>query len=175
MRESHYSFAIKCQFNERHFELFHGIFLLFHIHMELFSVMSTRSFIHLALLRPLITIWPRNWYQVPAMKPLSTAIFNCVYTRGFDQFGFLYGIDNYTMMILSFVLDRTISGHRPLLDIAFGQLLCHPGRLADTYQSPLDPRRFGPAIARCLIVCLEPLCIYIYIYICVHIHTYLSI
>ena len=38
LRESRYAFTIECRFNELHFELFHGIFLLFHIHMELFSV-----------------------------------------------------------------------------------------------------------------------------------------
>ena len=71
LRDSCYAFAIKCQFNEIHFELFYRIFLLFHIHMELFSVISMRHFIHLPLLHPLIPIWLRNWYRVPATKPLA--------------------------------------------------------------------------------------------------------
>ena len=37
-----------------------------HIHIELFSVISRWHFIHFALLHPLIPIWLRNWYRVPA-------------------------------------------------------------------------------------------------------------
>ena len=36
LRESRYAFTIRNWFNDFYFELFHGIFLLFHIHMELF-------------------------------------------------------------------------------------------------------------------------------------------
>ena len=54
--ESHCAFTIKCRFNELHFELFHRIFLLFDIQMELFSIISMRLFIDLAQLRPLIPI-----------------------------------------------------------------------------------------------------------------------
>ena len=60
-----------------YFEMFHGTFLLFHIHIEQFAVISIRSFIILLLLRQLIPIYPRNWFRVPAMKrlaPISTAL-----------------------------------------------------------------------------------------------------
>ena len=56
LRESRYAFTIECRFNELPFELFQRIFLLFHIHMEVFSVISMRRFIHLAQLRPFIPI-----------------------------------------------------------------------------------------------------------------------
>ena len=138
--ESHYAFTIKCQFNELHFQLFHGIFLLFHIHMELFSIISMQHFIHLALLRPLILTRLRNWYRVPAMKPLapiSTALTITLYPSFSSSFlrslyllvlyswlwsiWLSYGIDSSTLVILRFALDkRTISGCRPLLDIVFG-------------------------------------------------------
>ena len=138
--ESYYTFAIRCQFYELHFELFHRIFLLFHIHMELFSVISMKRFICLSLLCPLIQIWPRNWYRVPATKPLaliSTAFMIMLYpsfSSSFLRSSYLlvlyswlnfiwlsHGIDNSTTKILRFALDRrTISGHRPLLDIVFG-------------------------------------------------------
>ena len=54
-----------------YFEMFHGTFLLFHIHIEQFSVISVRRFILLLLLRRLIPICPRNWFRVPATKPLA--------------------------------------------------------------------------------------------------------
>ena len=44
LRESRYAFVIRYWFEDFYFELFHGIFLLFHIH------------IHLTLLCPLILI-----------------------------------------------------------------------------------------------------------------------
>ena len=54
-----------------YFEMFHGTFLLFHIHIEQFSVISIRHFILLLLLLQLIPICPRNWDRVPATKPLA--------------------------------------------------------------------------------------------------------
>ena len=72
LHKSPYAFAIKCWFNDFYFELFDGIFRLCHIHMELSSVTSMNSHIHLTLLRPLIPIWHRNWYRVPAMNPLAS-------------------------------------------------------------------------------------------------------
>ena len=89
LRESRNAFAIECRFNELHFELFHGLFLLFHDHMELFSVISIRRFIHLAVLRPLIPIWIRNWYRVPATKLLSpTSTFTIILYPSFSRFFF---------------------------------------------------------------------------------------
>ena len=49
LREPRFAFAIECRFNELHFELFHGIFLLFHIDMKLFSYISMGRFIHYAV------------------------------------------------------------------------------------------------------------------------------
>ena len=138
--ESCYAFTIECWFNVLHFELFHEIFLLFHIHMELFSVISMRHFIHLALLHPLIPIWLRNWHWVPATKPLAPISITFVITlyplfpSSFLRSSYLlvlylwlrsiwlsYGIDSSTLMILRFALDkRTMSSHRPFLDIVFG-------------------------------------------------------
>ena len=127
LRKSHYIFAIECRFNELHFELFHGRFLLSHIHIKLFSVISMRHFIHLALLHPLIQIWLRNWYKVPATKPLapiSTAFMITLYSSfsssflrssyllvlysWFSSIRLSYGIHSSTMMILRFGLNRTI-------------------------------------------------------------------
>ena len=54
-----------------YFEMIYKTFLLFHIHIEQFSVISVRRFILLLLLRWLIPICPRNWYKVPATKPLA--------------------------------------------------------------------------------------------------------
>ena len=71
LRESRYTFASRCWFYDLYFELLHRIFLIFHILMKLFSVIWMRRPIHLALLHLLIPIWPRNWYRVPAMKPLA--------------------------------------------------------------------------------------------------------
>ena len=50
-----------------YFEMLHGTFLLFYIHIEQFSLISVRRFILLLLLRRLIPICPRNWYRVPAI------------------------------------------------------------------------------------------------------------
>ena len=165
--ESCYAFAIECRFNELHFELSNGIFFLFHIHMELFSVISMRRFIHLALIRPWIPIWHRNWYRVPATKllaPISTAFMITLYSSFSSSFKrsscllvlyswgwsirLSYGIDNSTTMILKFALDKiTMSGRRLLLDIVFEWSLCqiHP-----------NIRRFWLGTAQCFIVCLEP-------------------
>ena len=118
LRESCYAFAIMCRFKELHFELFHGIFLLFHIQMELFSVISMRHFIYLALPCPLILIWLRNTYMVPATKPLPpiSTVFTVTLYKSFSS-SFLrssyllvlyswlwsirlsYGIDSYTTII----------------------------------------------------------------------------
>ena len=134
-----YTFAIRCQFNDLYFDLFHRIFFLFHIHMKIFFIISMKCLIHLALLHPLILIWPWNWYRVPAAKPLvliCMAFMITLYPTFSSSFlissyllflyywlysiRVLYGTDNSTMIILRFVLDRrTISGHRPLLDIVF--------------------------------------------------------
>ena len=134
LHESHYTFAIRCWFNDLYFELFHEIFPLFHIHMELFSITSMRLLIHLTLLHPLIPIWPRNWYRGPTTNPLtpiskaltlmlylsfSSSVLRFLYLLVL-YFWFSNGIDNTTMMILRFTLDwRTISGHKPLLNIVF--------------------------------------------------------
>ena len=64
LRESHYAFVIRFWFNVLYLELYLGIFLLFHIQMEPFSVTSMMRLMHLFLLHPLITIWPRNWYRI---------------------------------------------------------------------------------------------------------------
>ena len=135
LRESCYAFVTRCWFIDFYFELFHRIFILFHIHMELFSVISMRC-----LLRPLIPIWPRNWCRVPATNPLapiSTAFMTAIYpsysSSFFKIFIFtsfvlvallhpaFYGIDNSTTKIFRFAFDkRTISGRRPSLDIVYG-------------------------------------------------------
>ena len=52
LRESRYVFVIECRFNKLHFELFQGIFLLFHIHMELFSIISMWRFIYFGSIMP---------------------------------------------------------------------------------------------------------------------------
>ena len=46
LRNSRYAFAISCRFNDLYFELFHGISILFHIHIELFWVISMSCPIH---------------------------------------------------------------------------------------------------------------------------------
>ena len=72
-----------------YFEIFHGTFLLFHIHIEQFSVISVRRFILLLLLRRLIPICPRNWYRMPATKPLapiSTALTVTLYSSFSSSF-----------------------------------------------------------------------------------------
>ena len=173
LHESRYTFAIECRFNELHFELFQRIFLLFHIHTELSSVISMNLFIHLSLLHPLIPIWLRNWYRATATKPfapISTAFtitlyssFSSFFLRSpylpilyswFWSIRFSLGIDISTKMILRFTLDKTtMSGRKCFLDMVFGSLLCHPGRSADTFQFPLDQRRFWPGKALYLVVC----------------------
>ena len=114
-----------------------GRFLLFHIHIEQFSVISVRSFILLLLLRRLIPICSRNWYRVPATKPLapiSTALTIMLYpsfSSSFLRSSYLLvletwlcssrlsnGIVNSTRMTFEFSFkNRTMSGRRPLLDI----------------------------------------------------------
>ena len=89
------------QFNELHFELFHGIFLLFHIHMEIFSVISMRRFIHLAILRLLIPIRLRNWYRVPARKPLAPISFMITLYPSFSSSFFkIFIFAGFTLMAL---------------------------------------------------------------------------
>ena len=140
--ESHYAFAIKCRFNGLHFELFHRIFFFFFCSISTwnyFPLFLWGCFIHLAVLFSLIPSWLRNWYWVPAMKPLApnstafTIMPYCSFSSSFLRSLYLlvlylwlwsiqtsYGIDNSAMMSLRFTLDRrTISGPRPWLDIIF--------------------------------------------------------
>ena len=42
LRQYRYAFAIEGRFNELHFELFHGIFILVHIYMELVTVQDIK-------------------------------------------------------------------------------------------------------------------------------------
>ena len=134
LRGSRYAFAITCRYNDLYFELFHGIFLLFHIHLELISFISIRCLIHLALFRPLIPIWSRNLYRLPAMEPLApiSAAFMITLYPFFSSSSLIssyllvlyswlcfirlsYDIDNPTTMILTFTLDRRIiSSGRPV-------------------------------------------------------------
>ena len=76
--EYHNAFTSKWWiWNVFHFEILHGTFLFVHIHKEPFSVISERCFMLLVRLRPLIPIWPRNWYKVPdtnPLAPISTAL-----------------------------------------------------------------------------------------------------
>ena len=71
------------------FEMFHRTFLLFHIHIEQFSVTSVRCFILLLLLRRLIPICPRNWYRVPVTKPLAS-IFTALTITLYPSFPVLF-------------------------------------------------------------------------------------
>ena len=137
--EFRYTFAIKCQFNKLHFELFLRIFLLFHIRMELISVISMRRFIFGSIM-PFDSDLTQKQVQGVCYET-SCSYFHSFHNHANPSFfsSFLWslyllvlylwlwyiqftnGIDNSTMMILRFPLDRrTISGHRPLLDIVSG-------------------------------------------------------
>ena len=135
-----------------------------------YSLSLLWGILYIWLLHPLILIWHRNWYRM-SLAPISMAFMIMLYLSfsssvlrsSYSLVLYLwlcsirlsYGIDNFITMILSFAFNRkTISGRRLLLDIVFWQTLCHPGRLADTSQFPLDAR-FWLGIAQCLIVCLE--------------------
>ena len=102
LRKSRNALAIECRFNKIHFELFHGIFLLFHIHMELFSVISRWRFIYLTLLRPLILIWLRNYYTVPATKPqapISTAFTTLTLPFPFWWVSIIYQVISFLLTV----------------------------------------------------------------------------
>ena len=134
--ESLYTFTIKCQFNEIHFELFRKIFLLCHIHMELFykvfhifgSITSFDSDLTQKLVQSACYETSCSYFH--SFHNHAISFFSSSFLRSsyllvlylwLWSIHLSYGIDSSTMKILRFILDkRTMSGHRPFLDIVLG-------------------------------------------------------
>ena len=131
--------AIKCRFNELYFEIFHRIFLLFYIHMEVLSVISMRCFIYLTLLplfdsdltqklvqRACYKNYCSNFYSFYDQAiPFHFRLFLKIFI--FTVFILVTSVPpafiwywEFTTMILWFALNkRTIYGHGLFLDVFF--------------------------------------------------------
>ena len=67
--ESHYAVAIECRFNKLHFELSHGVFLLFH---ETIFHYFYEAFYTFGSIMPFDSdLAQKLWYWLPATKPLA--------------------------------------------------------------------------------------------------------
>ena len=132
LRESRYVFVIECRFNELHFELFYGIFLLadgtiFRSFFKAFYTFGSITPFDADLTQKLVQ---GACYETSSSYfysfhdhtiPLLFLLFLLVLYSWLWSIRLSYGIDSSITIILRFALDkRTISDLRPLLNIVLG-------------------------------------------------------